>query len=74
MVMFRALLLGLSGLAIAAAGGAEAKAPQCRDAKGQSAPCPHKVVPAPTPAPAGGTGGGCLWLMINGSMVPCFVQ
>ena len=69
--MLKALLLGFSAsVALAfAAGGAEAKAPQCKDAKGRVVPCPQKSAPAPQPS----GGGGCVWLMVNGSLVPCYV-
>ena len=72
--MLRAFVFGLSAsLTLAfAASGAEAKAPQCKDAKGHAAPCPQKSAPAPQPA--GGGGGGCLWLLASGYLVPCFVQ
>ena len=71
--MLRAFLFGFTAsIALAlAAGGAEAKAPQCKDAKGRVVPCPQKSEPAP-PQPSGG-GGGCVWLVANGALVPCYV-
>ena len=71
--MVRAFLLGFSAsIALAlAAGGAEAKAPQCKDAKGRIVPCPQKRDPAPQPT-GGGGGAACAWLIVNGSLVPCY--
>jgi hypothetical protein len=69
--MMRTFLFGISAAAALAlaAGGAQAKAPQCRDAKGRIVPCPEKKT-APAPAPSGGA--ACLWLLVNGSLVPCY--
>jgi hypothetical protein len=69
--MLRAFLLGFSAsIALTlAAGAAEAKAPPCKDAKGRVVPCPQKHEPAPRPT---GGGGGCMWLLVNGSLVPCY--
>jgi hypothetical protein len=65
--MLKVLLFGFSALAlVAAASGAQAKAPQCRDAKGHVLPCPK----APAPAPASSEG-GCLSLMLHGILMPC---
>jgi hypothetical protein len=67
--MMKTFLFGISAAALAlAASGAEAKAPQCRDAKGRIVPCPEKTAPAP--APSGGA--ACLWLLVNGSLVSCY--
>ncbi|MEA3002567.1 MAG: hypothetical protein QOH81_1355 [Sphingomonadales bacterium] len=65
-MMFKAFLIGFSAAAVLAlaASGAQAKAPQCRDARGRAAPCAAKAAPTPL-------GGSCLWLMVNGILMPC---
>jgi hypothetical protein len=69
MMVLRTWLLGFSalGLAMVAAGGAEAKTP-CRDAKGHSIPCPQAKAPAPEPD---SSGGACVWLIAHGILAPC---
>ncbi len=71
--MLRAFLFGCSAsiALVLTAGGAEAKASQCKDSKGRIVPCPQKREPAPQPT-GGGGGAACVWLIVNGSLVPCY--
>ncbi|HEY1604902.1 MAG TPA: hypothetical protein VGF77_04830 [Allosphingosinicella sp.] len=65
--MIKALLVGIAALGFVATG-AEAKTPQCHDAKGHVVPCPKTRA-----HDSDSSSGSCVWLITHGILTGCTI-